>query len=56
MGLLTTVERRVENFAEKKRWYCLHCGKAIENPKDLYTRRFCSVSCKDAYFSPAKTV
>ncbi|MFA4855391.1 MAG: hypothetical protein WC634_02255 [archaeon] len=54
MALLSVMQRRVENFAEKKTWHCLHCGRTIENPTDLYTRRFCSVSCKDAYFSPTK--
>jgi len=52
LSLITTTERRVGNFAEKKTWRCLYCGKDIENPTDLYSRRFCTVSCKDAYFSP----
>jgi len=53
LALITTMEeRRVSNFAEKKFWRCLNCGKTIENPTDLYSRRFCTVNCKDKYFSP----
>ncbi len=57
MALITTVEeRRVANFAERKTWRCLNCGKEIENPTDLYSRRFCSVKCKDSYFTPVKSI
>jgi hypothetical protein len=56
LTLSVTVERRVENFAERKTWRCLHCGKGIENPTDLYSRRFCTVRCKEAYFGPVKQV
>ncbi len=52
MAVLTTLEiRRVANFAEKKQWRCLNCGKEIENATGLYSRRFCSDKCKGTFFS-----
>ncbi|MBU0635514.1 hypothetical protein KKE06_00645 [Candidatus Micrarchaeota archaeon] len=44
------MHERVRNFAEQKIWRCLECGKDIHNAKDLYSRRFCSVPCKEKYF------
>jgi hypothetical protein len=45
------MHERVRNFAEPKVWKCLECGHAILDARDLYSRRFCSVECKEKFFN-----
>ncbi len=44
-----TVTERVPNFALKKVWRCMNCGSEIIDAKDLYSRRFCSIECKQEF-------
>ncbi|MDP2973635.1 MAG: hypothetical protein Q8N60_01155 [Candidatus Diapherotrites archaeon] len=55
MGIVLT-ELRAPNFAEKKLWRCVNCGKTIESGEGIYSRMFCSVQCKESYFNPEKTL
>ncbi len=43
-------EDRADDFNKKGR-RCMNCGRVISEAKDLYTRRFCSVECKEEYCS-----
>ncbi len=45
------LHERVRNFAEPKLWKCLECGRGITDARDLYSRRFCSVDCKEKFFN-----
>jgi len=49
-------KRRVSYFGVTRQKHCMNCGKPITEETDLYTRRFCSVTCKDEYCSPLKRV
>ncbi|MBN2067124.1 MAG: hypothetical protein JW744_01510 [Candidatus Diapherotrites archaeon] len=55
MGVTLTAQR-APNFAERKVWRCVNCGKSIEETTDMYSRMFCSVQCKEIYFNPVKQV
>lgn len=34
----------------RKQYRCMNCGKTITSPEgNMYTRRFCSVACKEEY-------
>ena len=46
-------ERRVPDFSIQGR-RCMNCGREIYEASDLYSRRFCSVGCKDEYCSGSR--
>ncbi|MBN1941384.1 MAG: hypothetical protein JW772_04350 [Candidatus Diapherotrites archaeon] len=46
--------RRAVYFGAQKERHCMNCGKLIIEDRDFYSRRFCTVSCKEEYCSPIK--
>ncbi|MDD5163202.1 MAG: hypothetical protein PHD95_03265 [Candidatus ainarchaeum sp.] len=48
------VQRRVSYFGLQRQKHCMNCGRLIMEEADLYSRRFCSTSCKEEYCSPIK--
>ena len=44
---------RKNKFDEVKKCFCMNCGAELtDENKNLYTRRFCSTECRDAYMKP----
>lgn len=41
--------QRVPNFAVRRMPKCMNCSREIFSGVDMYSRRFCSVRCKEQY-------
>lgn len=42
-------KRNYEQFEKGKEYFCLNCGKKIENPYGSKTNKFCSSDCRKKY-------
>lgn len=50
MPLSSTVTvQKAPNFAVRQIAKCMSCGRDILSGTDMYSRRFCSVACKESY-------
>ena len=43
-------KRNYELFEKDKEYFCLNCGKKIENPYASKTNKYCSIECRKEFF------